>query len=280
MQSILKQENGAFWQWDLPSGSHQIYYIEKGIGPHHLLLLHGFAAHSFTWRWIMDDLVKAGYHVWAIDLIGSGRSDKPIEVPYGLDLFTHQIEAFMRAKNMTRACVIGHSMGGGLALALSLLYPHPIQSLVLIDALAFPLKLPLYFAITRALGKWVKPLIGKSMVKQILHQILYDPNNISEEQIQAYDFPFHMSGGKEAFIKTLQNYNDQELERLALHFKELKVPILIIWGERDPWMPLSYFQRLSSLFPQAQTVVISHCGHVPQEEHPQKVSQAIVKFLT
>lgn len=274
-----EQENQLFWQWDLPSGSYDIHYIEKGIGPRHILLIHGFAAHSYTWRFIIDDLVNAGYHVWSIDLIGFGYSDKPTDVPYDLHLFTNQIEAFMQAKKIDSASLVGNSMGGGLALTMAITYPHRVQSLVLIDALAFPMKLPFYFAMTKMLGKWAKPFMGQKIVKQILCQIMYDPKKISEEQIKAYDFPFHTKGGKDAFIKTLQNFNEQELKDIALHFKEIKIPILIIWGEKDNWMPLDYFQRLSQAFPKAKTIIIPNCGHAPQEECPLDVSKAILQFV-
>lgn len=269
----------TFWQWKLPSGSQNIYYIEKGNGPRHILLLHGFAAHSFTWRFVIEDLVKAGYHVWSIDLIGFGYSDKPANYPYGLHLFTNQIEAFMQAKQINRANVIGHSMGGGLALSMAVAYPQRIQSLVLIDPLAFPLKMPFYFAMTQMLGEWAKPIMGKTIVKQILKQIMYDPRKITEEQINAYDFPLHTQGGKDAFIETLRNFNEQEIENLVSHYRDIQIPMLLIWGEKDRWMPPSYFKRLSQTFPKAKTILISNCGHAPQEECPLEVNKAILQFL-
>jgi pimeloyl-ACP methyl ester carboxylesterase len=276
----MDNQQKTFWQWQSSLGSYAIHYVEKGTGPHHVLLLHGFAAHSFTWSFVIDDLAKAGYHVWSIDLIGSGWSDKPLHVPYHLHLFIDQIEAFMQSKHIQQAAVVGNSMGGGLALALSIFHPHRVQSLVLIDALIFPLKLPLYFATTRFIGKWAKPFMGQSMTHQILKQVMYDQKKISKEQIEAYTFPFHTSGGKDAFIQTLQNFNPKDLENLAVHFKEIKVPILIIWGEKDRWMPLNYFKRVSKTFPQATTLLIPHCGHIPQEECPVEVNKALLKFLT
>lgn len=279
MYSQPNQQELTFWQWDLPSRSHKIHYIERGRGPHHVLLLHGFAAHSFTWRGVIDELVQAGYHVWSIDLIGFGYSDKPVKCSYGLDLFTDQLEAFMRAKQIDHASVIGNSMGGGLALSLAMTVPERVQSLVLIDAFVFPIKLPFYFAMTKMLGKGVKPFMGKTMVKKILNQIIYDRKKISEDQILAYDFPLHTPGGKDAFIQTLQNFNDHELEVFVSHLEKIEVPVLIIWGEKDRWMPLDYFQRLSQRFPKAKKLIIPNCGHAPQEERPLEVSRAILQFL-
>jgi pimeloyl-ACP methyl ester carboxylesterase len=271
-------ENQTFWQWNLPSVSYNIYYIERGTGPHHILLIHGFAAHSYTWNKLIDDLAHAGYHVWSLDLIGFGYSDKPFEAHYGLDLFTAQIEAFMEAMHLSSACIVGNSMGGGLALAMVIFHPNRVHSLVLIDAFIFPIKLPMYFAITNMLGRFSKPFFGRMVVKRILKEVMFDPKKISEEQIEAYNLPYNMPGGREAFIRTLKNFDQKELNRLIPHFKKINIPMLIIWGEKDRWMPLSYYQRVTHTFPHAQKVLISQSGHIPQEECPQEVLEAILKF--
>lgn len=272
-------DNQTFWQWQSSSGSYAIHYIERGTGSRHILLLPGFASNTFTWRFVIDELAKAGYHVWTIDFLGSGLSDKPRDAPYGIQLFTNQITAFMEAKQIEHASLVGNSMGGGLALAMAIHYPLRIQALVLIDALAFPLKLPFYFSITQMLGKWSKPFMGKFMVKQILKEVTYDSQKISQEQIEAYSFPLQMAGGKDALIKTLQNFDQQELEELAKHFSDIKIPILIIWGKKDAWMPLSYFHQLAQVFPHAKTITIPNCGHIPQEECPVEVNKALLLFL-
>lgn len=269
----------TFWQWNSPLGSYAIHYIEKGSGPHHVILQHGFAAHSFTWRFIMDELAKAGYHVWSMDLIGYGLSDKPTNIAYNFQLFLNQMEAFMQAKHIDQASLIGNSMGGALVLAQSIYHPDRVKSLVLIDALSFPMPLPFYFSLTRTFGKWMKPFMGRFVVKQILKEIIYDPNKITEEQIKAYSLPLSMPGGKDALVQTLQNFSEIELDFLSSHFKDIHVPTLIIWGENDDWMPLSYFHQLSQAFPQAHTLVIPRCGHAPQEECPAEVNQALLHFF-
>src|SRR5262249_27385797 len=152
-----EKEGQTFWQWNYSSKTYNIHYIERGEGANHVLLLHGFGAHSYTWRFMVDELAKAGYHVWSIDLIGFGYSDKPRGVAYDLHLFTEQIEAFMQAKQIDQPSLIGNSMGGGLALNLVVNRPDHYRSLILIDALAFPIKLPFYFAVTKSMGKLVKP---------------------------------------------------------------------------------------------------------------------------
>lgn len=268
----------TFWQWKLPSASYRMHYIEKGTGPRHILLLHGFAAHSYTWKFVIESLAQAGYHVWALDLIGFGFSDKPLDVHYGLDLFIAQIEAFMEEMHLSSAAIIGHSMGGGLALAMALFHSARVQSLVLMDALVYPIKLPIYFALARVLGNLSKPFFGRMATKRVLKDVMYDHKKISEEQIAAYTSPLSMPGGKEALIKSLQNFTDHELWRIHAHLDDIKVPTLIIWGEKDKWMPSHYHQRLSHALPHAHKVIIPNCGHVSPEESPQECGKAILEF--
>lgn len=271
-------ENKTFWRWNVSSASYSIHYVEKGSGPQHVLLIHGFAAHSYTWKFLIDELAEAGYHVWALDLLGFGYSDKPPKAQYGLDLFIAQIEAFMGEMGIRSASLVGHSMGGGLSLATSILHGDRVQSLVLIDALAYPIKLPIYFFLTKVLGNLSRPFFGKGMTKRILKDLMHDPKKISQEQIEAYSLPYDMPGGKYALIRTLQNFRPEELDQLAPHFKNIKVPILLIWGEQDKWMPQSYYQQLSKALPHAQHALIANCGHIPQEEYPQTTLKAILKF--
>lgn len=270
--------NPTFWQWNQPSGSYRVYFQERGAGDRHVLLIHGFGGHTFTWRYLMDQLANAGFHVWSLDLLGFGYSDKPANVQYGLDLFIAQIDAFMEAKSIASAEIVGNSMGGGLALGMAIKHPARANSLVLIDPLAFPVKLPYYYAITKIFGKLTFPFFGRTMVKIALRDMMYDRKKISEEQMTAYSLPFLMTGGKEAYLKILQNADTRELDQLSRHYHKITVPLLIIWGKEDRLIPRIHQQHIAHQCPQAQTLTISNCGHIPQEESPQEVLQGILDF--
>lgn len=269
-------EKEAFWEWNHENKIYNIYYLEKGSGDRHLLLIHGFGGNSYTWRYLIDPLAQAGYHVWSLDLIGFGQTDKP-DLLYGKGLFVEQVDRFMEAKGIKSATLVGNSMGGGIALALAIEHREKVESLILIDPLAFPLRFPYYFALPKIFGNLTKPFFGKMLTKAILTDIMYDPKKITEEQITAYTLPFQTKGGKEAFIKTLQSFSPTEFTQLSKHYKELKIPILVIWGREDRLMKPSYRTKFH-LFPNAKTIEIPFCGHIPQEECPQQVIQAIVNF--
>lgn len=275
---VIKQDK-LFWEWDSPYGNIEMHYIEKGEGPEHVLLLHGFRGHSYTWKKMIEPLAAAGYHVWAVDMIGFGLSGKPDNVPYDYHFFVDQMQAFMEAKKIQNVHLIGNSMGGGLALSLALDQPERIKSLTLISALGYPLELPFYFTISTHLSNIYKPFLGSSMVRNGLKRLVYDQNQITDEQIEAYSMPFRLHGGVEASIATLHNFDNHRLEEMSKQYSFMNCPVLVIWGDHDTLIPLTHYENFLKDFPTSDSCLIPECGHLPQEEKSNDVLAAIFPFL-
>lgn len=278
-QQKLK-EGKHFWNWDSPHGSLAMHYIEKGEGDNHLILIHGFRAHTFTWREVISPLAQAGYHVWAIDLVGYGFSDKPINAPYDVDFFVQQVVDFMDAHGIPQAHFIGNSMGGGLALNVALHHPELTQSLTLLSALGYPLDLPLYVIIGRHFNKLWKLVMGPTIIRSGLKQIVYNPGTITEEQVEAYSLPYRFPGGTLASLLTLRQFDNKHLVEMGKRYTALTMPLLLIWGEKDQLIPVSHYEKFRKDFPHASCLLIDKCGHIPQEEEPEQVVGAILNFLT
>lgn len=268
-----------FWEWNSPHGPLAMHYIEKGEGNQHLLLLHGFRSHSYTWNEIISPLASAGYHVWAIDLIGYGLSDKPEHANYHIDLFLQQIHDFMQEKKLNQVHLVGSSMGGGLALTIAVNYPDFIRSLTLLSALGYPLEMPFYLSFAKHFHQMWIPFLGPKTVRQSLKKIVYNPDLITDERVEAYSLPYRLPGGVKASIKTLQKYDNQHLVKIRKQYSLITCPILIIWGDNDRLIPIHHYEKFLSDFPHADTLLINECGHIPQEEHPQEVLSAILPFL-
>lgn len=280
MESQQQMKAGKdFWEWKSPYGSLNMHYVEKGEGDNHILLLHGFRAHSFTWKALIEPLAKEGYHVWAIDYIGYGLSDKPIDVVYNVDFFLEQIDAFMEGKKIKKTHLIGNSMGGGLALSTALAHPETIKSLILLDALGYQLDMPLYLSLSKYLGPICAPLIGPSLIRYGLKQIMCNQHLVSEEQVEAYCLPYRFPGGVTASILTLQEFDNHRLAKMESQYHSLIHPTLIIWGDQDKLIPVSHYHKFVKDFPFADTLLISDCGHIPQEEAPDEVFAAVLEFL-
>jgi pimeloyl-ACP methyl ester carboxylesterase len=277
-QEKIKKEK-LFWEWPSPHGPVLMHYLEKGKGDQHILFLHGFRSHTYTWRFLIDPLVKAGYHVWAVDLIGYGLSEKPSEAPYTIDFFVQQIEDFMAAQGISSAHLVGNSMGGGLALNIALSYPSRVQSLVLISALGYPLDLPLYLSLARQLYHLWTPFLSPFMIRNSLKWLVYDSSRISEEQVDAYHLPYRFPGGVNSTILTLRQFDNQFLIDMSQRYNALEQPMLLIWGNEDRLIPVSHYEKFIKDFPSAECLLLPKCGHIPQEEEPQKIIQALLSFF-
>lgn len=269
----------SFWMWQHNKELYQIRYIEKGSGDKNVLLIHGFAANTYTWRYIIDPLAKAGYHVWAIDLLGFGESDKPETAEYGLELYLDQILTFMNSKGISKASLIGNSMGGGVAATFTLRNEKRVNSLILIDAMGYPMELPFVLDASRLAPSIVKPFLSRFIIDASLKHIVYDKNSVTDQQVDAYWVPMTKPGGKEAFLKLLQTFDNETLKKLSLEFKHIKVPTLIIWGDADPLIPVSHAHKFKNDIPNSQLQIIERTGHIPQEEKPEIVIPLLINFL-
>ncbi len=274
------KRGALFWEWSSPSGPLSMHYVEKGTGDKHIFLIHGFRSHTYTWKYLMDPLAKAGFHVWAVDLIGYGLSDKPDDVPYTMDNFVEQVKAFMEAKGISEAHIVGNSMGGGIALNFALLYPHRVKSLTLLNALGYPIEMPLYLSIGRYFSQIWTPLLGPTIVRCCLKQIVYQSDSISDEQVEAYCLPYRFPGGATATLLTLRQFDSSYLLKMSEQYPHLPHPVLVIWGDHDTLIPLSHYEKFIKDFPSCHRLLIPNCGHIPQEEAPQQTLQAMLPFFS
>ncbi|WP_195155581.1 alpha/beta fold hydrolase [Candidatus Protochlamydia phocaeensis] len=268
----------SFWEWPASFGKQAIHYIEQGEGEKHILLLHGFASHTYTWRYQIPFLAAEGYHVWALDYMGHGLSDKPA-ISYQFKHFLELIKSFMQAQGISKVHAIGNSMGGSLALALAANYPQMVCSLTLLDAVAYPFNMPFIAHVGKIGGKLLFPFINETAIRLFLRQIVSDPSHITQEQVQAYLLPFHLKGGKEALIEMIKHFDFQTMMQLYRRFSLVVQPLLVIWGKDDAFIPLSHFHRFGEDFPYAQSQLIAQAGHIPQEEQPKRVNEILGEFL-
>jgi pimeloyl-ACP methyl ester carboxylesterase len=277
-QQRLK-DGKLFWDWSSPYGTLRVHYVEQGQGNKHLILLHGFRAHTYTWHYLMNPLAEAGYHVWAIDFIGYGLSDKPDYISYHLTDFTAQVEAFMTAKGISKAHLVGNSMGGGVALHFALSHPDRTLSITLLNALGYPLDMPLYLSISRYFQQIWVPFLGPTVVRHCLEQIVHSKELVSDEQVEAYSLPYRFPGGITATLLTLQQFDNQLFNQMSQCYSTLPHPVLVIWGHCDTLLPFDHYKKFLQDFSSGSCLLIPYCGHLPQEESPQQVLKAMFTFL-
>jgi len=260
----------------------RLAYEEWGMGPP-LLFVHGFGTSSHSWRAVMAALADS-HRTVAVDLMGFGRSEKPLRQLYTMERQAALLRGFITQLDLADPVLVGHSYGGGVCLMLLRLNRdfNP-RSLVLVDPVCYPQKLPLFLRLLRtpALGPLLlNALPVEKAVRMGLQRAYYRPLVIRNDTVAAYAAALRAPGGKQAAIATAAHFFPQDLQGMLRSYKQIKCPTLIIWGERDPLIPVLTAKRLLTDIAGARVKVLEGTGHVPQEEVPQRVSQAISEFLS
>ncbi len=256
-----------------------------GPGVDTFLLLHGYAGSSFTWRAWAPRLAERG-RVLLVDLKGFGEAPKPADMAYGpLDqaaLVTRLIEE----RDLRRLTLIGHSLGGGIALltARSLVRNGDarLDRLVLVAAAAYDQRMPPFVKLAdhpRLSSLLMGVLSTRLIVRSVLRSIVYDPSRVDEAQVRGYAAPLRSPGAVRALIESARQLRPAELDELVASYPEIDVPTLLLWGREDPVVPLTIGQRLARELPDAHLHVLDGCGHLPAEERPEASFAALEAFL-
>lgn len=265
---------------DLP-----LHVEEHGSGGRPLVLIHGFGGHAYTWRhWIPR--LRDRFRVLAVDLKGHGAAPKPADDAYGpedqAELLVHEI----RRRGLERATLVGHSLGGGIALLTALRLAErggrTLESLVLISAAAFADRLPRFVAWARSplLGPALVRLVPpRTLVRWILRSIVHDPSTVTERQVRAYAEPLASPEGRRAILRTARRIVPADAESTVARYPRISRPALLLWGRQDRVVPPAQGERLARALPRAKLEVLEACGHIPQEERPDESLAVVEPFL-
>lgn len=264
---------------------HRLAYLDEGDGPP-LLLLHGFGGAVWQWEYQLPAL-SATHRVIALDLVGSGLSDKP-DIAYRADEFLRSVTGFLDALHIERATVIGNSMGGGIALGLALTAPQRVDRLVLIGGLPPNVQGTLTSPLIRRALETKAPtwlvrfagwLAGSAASDRVLEEIVYDHRLLTaavRERSQRNRRKGGIIGPALATARTLPIWESDYAPRLST----ITHRTLVLWGEQDRVFPPAVGRDLAAQLPQAQFFAIPQAGHIPQWEQPQVVNRAIAHFLS
>jgi pimeloyl-ACP methyl ester carboxylesterase len=264
-----------------------INYEVHGDGPTPIVFLHGFAAGLITWEDIRPLFPIDRFRLYLLDLKGFGFSSKPRDSRYTPEEQASVVISFMKAQKLHHAVLIGHSLGGGIALLVlrqgeaegagELIY-----RLILIDCAAYPQRLPriLRWLRTPALG-WVilHFLPVRLMVFYTLIHIFHDKKGVTPERIARYVTCFGREGIAHVFIETCRSLIPDQYATMSDFYRTITIPTLIIWGGKDRIISPLKGKRLRSEIPDSRLAIIANCGHNPHEERPAETFAAIAEFL-
>jgi len=248
------------------------------------VLLHGFGATSFTWRHWLPALERRG-HVVRIDLQGFGGSPKPTGGRYGPVEQARLVTDTIRSLGLERPILIGHSLGGGIALLTALLLHDadtPAESLIVIAGAAYRQRLPPFVRLAQYPSASATLLSGvgpRIVVGQVLRSIVFDPGVVTTEMVEGYAMPLASPEAVRALIECAGQIEPPDLDEITARYAELDLPTLLMWGRHDRVVPPWVGERLARTLPRARLVVLERCGHVPQEEVPEASLAEVEAFL-
>lgn len=265
------------------AGPLRLAVMEEGQG-RPILLLHGFATSSYTWHAILPELAQH-HRVIAIDLRGFGASDKPIDDRYSILDQADVVQAFIEQEGLHDLTVIGHSFGGGVTLALALKPQRAgrIRNIVLIDSIAYRQPIPIFFRLLEVpmVGEVSMTLVPPEVqAAQGLRLAYFDRDKITARAVAEYASTLYSPAAKHALTKTVEQMVPDNIDELALRYRTIKLPALVLWCRDDKVVPNVFARRLHDDLPRAELVVFSECGHMPQEEKPEDTAKAIQAFLS
>ena len=260
-----------------------LYCEIQGDGPP-VVLIHGFGEHLYCWRSLVPRLAAA-HQVFALDLNGFGLSPKPRDDSYSLDDQAELVCGFVQHHGLRQPTLIGHSMGGGVALLTAMKLQergNPAAALVLVDSIAFPQPLPLFIKLlTIPVINWLgtRLIPPEVQVRIALRAVYFDDSKITEAAVRAYAEPLRQPGGRHALIATARRIVPENVDELVRRYAELNSPALILWGRQDALVPLPIAERLHRALEGSELKVIEECGHAPLEEKPEEAAPLVLDFL-
>ena len=250
-----------------------------------IVFLHGFAGNQSSWREWIGDFAR-DHRVFTLDLKGFGEAPKPRDGRYAPSDHAVEVARFLAARDLTDVTLVGHSLGGGVALLVALAEleaPTPrLSRLAVLAGPAFPQKIPPFISMARVplLGPVALHLIPpRRIIAAALRSIVYDPSRVTEQQITNYAEPLGGPGGRYGLLHTARQLVPEDLDLVVDRYPLLGLPTLLLWGRQDRVVPLGVAQRLRDLLPDARLVVLDPCGHLLPEEESAKGVSALRSFL-
>ena len=289
----------ATWHW-----RGQACHWRRLGGLHHppLVLLHGFGAGSGHWRRNAAALADAGWCVYGLDLLGFGASS---QAPLRLDnrLWARQLEAFLREVVQGPAVLVGHSLGGLVALTCGVFFPHAVRAVVaaplpdptllLADPQApagAPPRRPWRRRLQRFVVRWLcrllplellVPLLAHSPLLDLGIQSAYrDPVIGDDELHRLIARPARRAGAVRALraMSIAMALRPHGATAPAL-LRRLRRPCLLLWGGDDRLVPLDVGRQCQRLRPDLTLEVIDEAGHCPHDERPDAFHQVLIPWL-
>lgn len=256
-----------------------VNYVQQGTGAP-VILIHGLAASLFDWNDLIPALAGAGYAAYALDLLGHGQSHKPEHLgEYTIENVFAHFSAWLDSLQLDKPLIlVGHSLGGYIAIQYALCHPERVHALVLADPFYSLKQLPFYLQLY-----YRHPLVNATLIQSAPEWLIRSVVDLTSLSIRnGYILP------KEVRLQTAADYKRSNpgifnilhsFQDLAPCLPAVSQPTLVLWGEHDQTLAPALFQKILEAIPNANGSGIPAAGHVPHQSHPDEFNRRVMEFL-
>jgi pimeloyl-ACP methyl ester carboxylesterase len=246
-----------------------------------VVLLHGFGTSSFLWRNIAPALTLAGLTAFAIDLLGYGESDRPLDADYSIAAQSEYLDRALAGLHVSEATVVGLGIGGGIAQRLACTRPGRVRRLALVNSVAFD-ECPgrdvrsIQLGTARFALRVSQGVLGAApLLKRVLEEGVARPEAMPARLVARYLAPYAGADGVMHLLALARALRADDVESLPL--ARLAAPTLIIWGEAEPWLDGGLPERLQRAIPGSRLVRMAQVGRLVPEDSPAVLAQLLAE---
>ena len=254
-----------------------LHFRDEGSG-FPLVLIHGTSSSLHTWD-VWTEKLKDEFRVIRMDIPAFGLTGPNENHDYSLSAYVDFVDRFLNALHIDSCHIAGNSLGGGIAWAYALKHPEKTGKLILIDPIGYatnkPPTLGFRLAATPVVKELIRYITPRFMYEQSLREVYADTSKITESLIDRYYELSLAPGNRDAFIARM----NAPVENVAWNISQIKQPVLLMWGEKDQWIPASHVDSFRAAIPHLSSIVYENVGHIPMEEIPEQTAADAKRFL-
>jgi len=266
---------------------YEFRYLDSGEGPA-VLFIHGLTGSSRNWAHLVD-MLNTDHRILVPDLHGHGASAKPMG-DYSLSAHAATLRDLLDRLGIDRVTLVGHSLGGGIAMQFCYLFPERVERLVLVASGGFGRSVsPLLRSATLPGAEWVLPLIASSWVRaraeavgRSLAKLGWRPSPDVTEAWRGFT-SLADADSRRAFLATTRSVIDPGGQTVTAHDHlpmAVEIPTLVVWGTRDRMIPTWHATTAHQAIPGSRVELFEGAGHYPQLDQPERFAEVLSDFMS
>jgi pimeloyl-ACP methyl ester carboxylesterase len=258
-------------------GGHRLAYRRAGAGVP-VLLVHGITTHSFLWEGVVRELLRrGGLDLVAVDLLGCGQSDKPLDASYSLSAHADRLVRCCAALGLERVHLVGHDLGGGIGQLMAVRAPELVRTLSLVNSVgydAWPVQ-PIVALRTPVVRQIMLAALDAGAFTLLVRRGLHHKERATPALMAEFHSPLATVEGRKAFVHFARCLDNADLTGIAPALRRLDVPTLVAWGLGDAYLSFSIAERLAADIPGARLATFPTAGHFSPLDEPGQLAASL-----